>query len=476
MTTFSITTRPLPHQEAAVAKVLPARANGLLMDMGTGKSLALLMLAAARAGRWDRLFWVTPCALRENVRREIERHTTERDIALWESGRLDQVSETARIHIVGVETISSSTRAVLLLDRLVTERSFVAVDESLTIKHSRSKRTSRLTAIAARCRYRTIMTGTPITQGVADLYGQFAFLSPRILGYRSWWGFSRAHLEMEEKLHPVSGRMRRTGRILATRNEEYLADRLAPYVYQVRKDECLTLPDKGFQVRWTSLTDEQRVAYEEAKEDILSLAYDDWSPIRIFHLFSTLQTIICGWWRRSDGQVIEVAERRTALTLAVARESTGHVVIWAKYRRAVRALAAALEAEHGAGTAHMLYGDQSPAEREAALARWRRDGRFLVATQAIGGHGLTLTEAALAIHHADGFKYAERVQAEDRLHRIGQTASPLYVSIICKGTIDERIHNALSAKENMVSEFRKQVDECRAHGLKERATALVRAL
>lgn len=476
MTALAITTRPLPHQEAAVAKVLPARVNGLLMDMGTGKSLALLMLAAARTGRWDRLFWITPCALRQNVRREIERHTTERDVAVWEAGRLDDVAAAACIHVVGVETISASDAAVLLLDRLVTDRSFVAVDESLTIKHSKTKRASRITSIASRCRYRTIMTGTPITQGVADLYGQCAFLSPRILGYRSWWAFSRAHLVMEEKPDPMSGRMRRTGRILATRGEQHIADRLAPYVYQVRKEECLSLPDKAHQSRWTRLTHEQEIAYEEAKADILALDYDDWSPIRIFHLFSTLQTIVCGWWRRSDGRVMELAENRTALTLAVARESTGHVVVWAKYRRAVRALAARLEAEHGAGSVHTLSGDLSPAEREASLARWRRDGRFLVATQAIGGQGLTLTEAATAIHYADGFKYAERVQAEDRLHRIGQTTSPLYISIGCERTIDERIQNALAAREDMVSAFRKQVESCRARGLKERAATLVRAL
>ena len=66
-----------------------------------------------------------------------------------------------------------------------------------------------------------------------------------------------------------------------------------------------------------------------------------------------------------------------------------------------------------------FYGNILVREREAELLRFRGGARFFVATQSCGGHGLTLNEANHVIFYADGFKYFERFQAEDRCYRIG---------------------------------------------------------
>ena len=85
--------------------------------------------------------------------------------------------------------------------------------------------------------------------------------------------------------------MVRTGRIISSHNWDYLAEKIAPYTYQVRKEECLTLPDKLHESRHFRLSGEQRRAYEMAKEDALTRRDpDDWSAIWIFRLFTALQT------------------------------------------------------------------------------------------------------------------------------------------------------------------------------------------
>ena len=78
------TTDLLPHQAAAVAKLLPTRVGALFMDMGTGKSRVTLELARIRQEKWDRLFWFGPCSLKETIYYEIRKHTdlTAADIAL----------------------------------------------------------------------------------------------------------------------------------------------------------------------------------------------------------------------------------------------------------------------------------------------------------------------------------------------------------------------------------------------------------
>ena len=478
---FSTTTTLMPHQEPAVAKLLPPRVGAMFMDMGTGKSRTLIELARMRQAKWDRLFWFTPCALRHNVREQLMLHTdlSASDIVMWDSRTLDAgISASARVHIVGIESMGSSDRTVLAYNAHVTPESFVAIDESSYIKGNRAKRSQRLTNISARCRYRAILTGTPISQGVVDLYSQMSFLSPKILGYRSFWSFAANHLEYEERKDPMTGRRFKTGRIIRSHNEDYIAAKLAPYTYQVRKDECMDLPEKLYETRYCGMTPAQRELYEEAKDEILSLDYDDWSPIAIFHLFTSLQTIVCGFWKRPSGAVEEVAHTRIRLLIETTREiaDAEPVIIWAKYRHAVRQICETLAAEYGPDSVAAYHGDMNDAERVASLAKWREGARFLVATQSIGGHGLTLNEAAYVIFYADSFKFSERIQAEDRNHRIGQARRPVYISLQCPKSIDDRIATALARKGNALEEFQDRVNEYRRDGLKERAIEMVRAL
>ena len=315
------------------------------------------------------------------------------------------------------------------------------------------------------------------------------FLSPSILGYGSFWSFAANHLEYEMRYDEM-GRLRRTGRIVRAHNEEVLAARMQPYVYQVRKDECLTLPEKLYETHACDLTWEQRRLYERAKDDFLSLAIDDWDGKAIYRLFTALQTIVCGWWQRTDietGQrelLMAPHERLGLLRHVLAAVPAGEkVIIWAKYRRAIAEIVEALAADYGTGAVAQFHGGLGERQREAELTRWRATdpdaggaARFLVATQSAGSHALTLNEAAYVVFYADSFKYAERVQAEDRCHRIGQTRRPVYINLCSRSTIDERIQVALARKQDTLRLFQDRIERCRARGLRARAERLVRGL
>ncbi|MDY0071839.1 MAG: DEAD/DEAH box helicase [Thauera sp.] len=480
MTEFATITDLMPHQHPAVAKMLPSRVGALFMDMGTGKSRTLIELARLRQHKWDRLFWFTPCALRDNVRDQLLTHTNlpPESIAVWRAGRLRRAEiERARVHVVGIESMSSANSVIFAYNDLCTPSSFVAVDESEYIKGNRAKRTQRITHMSARARYRAILTGTPFTQGAVDLYSQMQFLSPKILGYRSFWAFANNHLQFEERMDE-RGRLRRTGRVVRTFNSEYLAARIAPYVYQVRKDECIDLPSKLYDGVRFSMTEEQRDLYERAKNELLEVSYIEWQPFHIYRLFTSLQTIVCGFWHRTPGELLTARHRRVDVLLAtLAQIPPGEqVVIWAKYRYAVEQITEALSETYGADQVCPYHGDISESARAAHMERWRAGARFLVATQSIGGHGLTLNEAAYMVFYADGFKYAERVQAEDRNHRIGQTRRPVYITLECMDSIDERVHKALRRKEDALWSFQKQVDRYRSEKLRQSAIQLVRSL
>jgi SNF2 family DNA or RNA helicase len=480
------TTKLLPHQEAAVAKLLPSRIGALFADMGTGKTRMSLELASIRQLKWDRLFWFAPCSLKETIYQEVIKHTDAKpaDIAVWgEQVADDRLPLAARFHIIGIETMSASDRVVLAYAAIITERSFVVVDESSYIKGHHSLRTMRITELSSVSRYRLILTGTPFSNGIADLYAQMAFLSKKILGYTSFYSFAANHLEFEVR-RDTFGREHRTNHVIRAHNEEYLAAKIAPYVYQVRKSECLDLPEKLYETRYFCMSPEQRIAYEQAKDEILSMEFEEWTDIAIFRVFTALQAIVCGFWTRTD-PVTRKVERLTfphdrveMLLNVIAQITDGEkIIIWAKYHHAIQEIRAALTARDGEASLAEFHGALSLQKRHEELRRWQQgDARYLLAIQASGGHGLTLNEAAYAIFYADGYKYSERVQAEDRQHRIGQTRQPTYISLCCSNSIDERIQTALWRKENALRTFQHQVQRYRSEGMKELARKLIKDL
>lgn len=451
------------------------------MDLGTGKSRTLLEIAKLRQGKWDQLFWFTPCALRANTEEQILIHTDipKELICIWDQKTLNKgIPRDALVHIIGIESIGSSDRVTLKFAELCTTRSFVAVDEATYIKGNSAKRTQRIINISEKCRYRIVLTGTPLTQGVVDLYSQMKFLSPKILGYNSFWKFAANHLEFEERRLP-SGRKIKTNRIVNSHNEEYLAAKIAPYVYQVRKEECLSLPNKLFESFYFSMTDDQRNWYEKIKQEFFDETLNDpdsWSSVAIFRLFSRLQAVICGYIRH-NGKTIDIDNDRLELLQEVLfRINASHIIVWAKYHYCVDKICDMLTEEYGEGMVFPYCGSISDKKRQENLENWRNNGKFLVCTQSLASHGLTLTESSHAIFYADGFKYSERLQSEDRIHRIGQTVSPTYITLVCRNSIDTRIQRALANKSNVLSDFQNNVQKYRNEGLKEKILDLVRGL
>lgn len=477
MKAFATRTDLLPHQKAAVEKVRATRVSALFMDMGTGKSRTAIELVKLRAKKIDRVVWACPVSLKETIRYEIRKHTDcrDEDIFTFDGKVTDATVPLDRMwYIVGIESLSSSDRVTVTLNVVITDRSFVIVDESSYIKGATSNRTCRITRLSERALYRTILTGTPLSQGVVDLYSQMYFLSPKILGYRSFYSFARNHLEY----HPDY-----PGLIVRSHNVPYLAEKIKPYVYQCTKNECLTLPGKLYEQYCTDLSDAQELEYGAAKTRFLDLLAqteergEDVSRMAVFKLFTELQTICCGFVRRDGVEVALENPRLDALMTAV-RNVPGDekVVVWGKYVFAVEQITAALRREFGDDAVALYYGALPPAKRNEELERFRSDARFLVATQSCGGHGLNLQFCHYQIFYANGFKYSERLQAEDRCHRHGQSRRVTYIDIHAYDTIDARIEDALGKKGNALRSFREEIERIKKDKGKEGLKDLIMKL
>jgi SNF2 family DNA or RNA helicase len=463
----------MPHQVQAVQKVLPTRIGALFCDMGTGKSRMSIELVSRRLDRIDKVIWFCPVSLKETVRQEILRHTdcTNDDICVFNNHTSERNLPVVSWYVVGIESMSSSDRVMLTVNKLITSRTFVILDESSYIKGHYARRTLRITELSKRARYRLILTGTPLSQGVVDLFSQMRFLSPKILGYNSFYSFAANHLEYSEKF---------PGMIVRAHNTEYLAAKIQPYVYQVTKEECLDLPQKLYSTRYFCMTDEQRYWYEWAKDEILAeLVDDDFDTTVIFRLFGVLQQIVCGFWNRRVGRKFKFMEfehnRIDVLFDIVSSIPVGEkIIIWCKFQYDIEQIRQALESVFGTGCVALFHGGLPEKERFKQVELFRGQARYFLATQSCGGHGLTLNEAHYVIYYNNAFKYSERLQSEDRCHRIGQEYKVTYIDIQCADSIDDRIATALANKGSVVNEFRREVEKVKDK--KEKMKELIKSL
>ena len=467
---MKLATDLIPHQADAVAKMLPLRVGALFMEMGTGKSRTAIELAYRRfeAGKIKRVVWFCPVSTKLTIENEIRKHTVDPTVY-----RFDQKTEENKIpeafwNIIGVESMSSSGRVILAAASIIDNKTMVILDESSYIKGHKAKRTEWITGISKAARYRMILTGTPISQGIVDLFSQFRFLDERIIGLSSFFSFCSQYVVFDE---------RQPGRIVGTKDMKHLSSRLAPYAYQVTKDECLDLPGKLFSQRVFEMTKSQRDAYNMVKEEfegeVLAITEEaeDYArqtgkeveeralaksiSIQIFRMFSRLQQVTCGFL---DGKELE-CNRIAALVEAVRRIPAGEkVIVWTKFRFTIPEIVAALEEF---GPVAQFHGGLSEKQRNEQIDSFRGDARFFVATTQCGGHGLTLNEAAYVIFYNNEFKYANRAQAEDRNHRVGQERPVTYVDIVAADSIDVRICDALEKKGNAAATFRDYINKVR---------------
>ena len=429
-----------PWQQAAVDKLLGIRVGALYMEMGTGKTRTALEMIRRRldAGRLDHVLWLCPCSVRQSLREDIAKHA---DGAL------------SRIAIYGIESLSSSLRVYELLRRYVAAgTTMLIVDESNLVKNPKAIRTQRITQLSEACRYRLILNGTPVSRNEADLFAQWYILDWRILGYRSFWSFAANHLEMDPEI---------PGKIRRTLHTDYLIEKIAPYSYQVAREDCFTLPDRSYVRETTFLTDEQEKHYDEVTLAMID-SLDERRPETIYRMFAAAQAIISGLRVEDDGKHFKTspmfsdprANPRIQELLHVVRcmPEDEQAIIFCRYRHEADAILSVLPGSVP------FTGAQSARQRQANLEAFRDGARFLVANKTCAGYGLNLQFCHHVIYYSNDWDWATRAQSEDRVYRLGQDHEVTVTDICASNTLDEKILRCLKRKESLSDEVKRELN------------------
>lgn len=328
----------------------------------------------------------------------------------------------------------------------------VLVHNSTKIRGYNSARTKTVIDLGQKAKYRRILSGLITPKSPMDLYSQFQFLNWRILGYRNFFSF-RARYAITKRM---SFGGRKFEQIVGYRNIEELQEKIAPYSYRVLKKDCLSLPEKIYLERAVELSPEQQKIYKElAHKAVTVLQGGEFvTSTTAIDMLQRLHAVTYGHVRDDTGEIRNIdAGPRDQQLLEAIEESNGKVIIWANFRHTLARLIKLLKEEYGEETVVDYWGNTTAEDRVKAVDRFQNDSscRVFVSNPSTGGMGITLTEASTVIYYANSFDLEHRMQSEDRAHRIGQKNSVVYVDLVSKGTIDEKILKALRNKINLAA-------------------------
>lgn len=386
----------------------------------------------------------------------------------------------------------------------------LVVDEASRIKNPTAKRSKVVQGIAESSKLAAIrvLNGTPITNSPLDAYAQLRLIDPgfwRKRGISTWTAFQsefsitkpivlaatrreqdmptvgrevdgrevgaaaayEADGEIEIGEAPVHGRGRggqlATGRTITVRVGFRNLDKLGAMIREAsdrltKEQANLDLPPKLYSRMGFELAPMQRRAYDKLRTEFMleletgGLVTAAMAMTRILRL----QQIACGYLPDPDdpdGDPIMFPgggeeDPRMIAFLEIAESLPHQAIVWSRFRLDIDRITAAL------GKRAVRYdGKTSRSDRELALARFHAgDAQFFVANPAAISMGVTLTEAKSVVYYANSFSVLERLQSEDRCHRIGTHTAVNYYDLVAERTVDDKIRESLIRNQALASQ------------------------
>ena len=301
----------------------------------------------------------------------------------------------------------------------------VILDEAQSIKNPRSQAAKACRLLQAE--HRLAISGTPIENGLDELWSLFEFLNPGMLGSMDTFAVDtktqdEAWLELlSQSLRPFMLRRTKTG---------------------VLKD----LPPKTEQHMYVELNDEDRAHYEELRKyyrqalstKIASIGLGK-AKVHVLEALLRLRQAACHPGLIDSARLEEGSSKVDLLFEHIETLiSSGHkILVFSQFTELLdicrrRLVASSIDHE---------YLDGATRDRQGGVDRFQSDDEkkvFLISLKA-GGCGLTLTASDYVFILDPWWNPAVEAQAVDRAYRMGQTRPVFAYRMIAKDTVEEKI-------------------------------------
>lgn len=442
--------KPYQHQIKAYNLAILNSSFAFLMEMGTGKSLTAVAVAARRwqRGEIKKLLIVAPTSVLPVWPKEFEACTIPYICAVLEGSmqerretlqQLDNIQDRLLVAVINYEATWR-----ILDDLLAWKPDMVIADESQRIKTPSAKQSKALHKLGKVAKYKLILTGTPVQNQPLDFFSQYKFLDESIFG-SSFYAFRNRYAIMGG----YGGHQ-----VVGYQNLDELIRKAHSIAFRVTKEEALDLPEQIDQYQYCELEPEAARIYNEVKkQSYAELKNEQEITVRnVLTRLLRLQQITGGFVNTDAGIQQHVSSAKLNLLkelLADITDAGKKVVIFARFLAEIKAIIKMLESMK---LGYSYITGEVPNEQRGEQVRVFQgdpDCKVFVAQIQTAGLGITLHAADTAIFYSVDFNYANYSQARARIHRIGQKNNCTYIHLIAKGTVDEHVLQALQRKEDV---------------------------
>ncbi len=414
-------------------------------DMGLGKTvqiLALLLYENENSKDKKISLVVVPTSLIFNWIREVEKFCP--SLTVYVHHGMERLKNWKDINKKGADLILTTYGTLRNDIEFLKEREFhyIILDESQQIKNPLAKSTQSAQQLNGK--FRLVLTGTPVENNYLELWSQFSFLNPGLLGTMEY--FKDAFIKS------MDGE-KKSERAVSLRNI------INPFLLMRKKENVASeLPDKQITTLYCEMDGEQRGMYEiwrekfknEIKDSITKRGFVR-SRFKILEGLLRLRQICNHPMLVNESYMGESEKFNLVLEQIKEVVEEGHkVLVFSSFVGMLKLLRDGLDKEG----VECCYLDGQTKNRKDVVDKFQNDGKikaFLISIKA-GGVGLNLTAADYVFIVDPWWNPAVEMQAIDRAHRIGQDKKVFVYKAITKDSVEEKILELQESKLKMVKD------------------------
>ncbi len=316
----------------------------------------------------------------------------------------------------------------------------VVLDEAQAIKNPASDVAQELRRINARSRL--ALTGTPVENGLGDLWAILDFTNPGLIGPRAAF-VSQLSVQSRDGRPGGEHALRALNGILVFRRTK------------AEPEVAAELPDKIDELDHCTMTPEQVGLYQAVIDRLVQANADERRQGDILAAITALKQI-CNHPAAYQGGADQTLAGRSG-KLARLEEIVDSVfaagekvLVFTHFAEWGKKLADHLTARTGKHT-DCYHGGLSRGVRDKMIADFqaRKGSATLVLSLKAGGTGLNLTAASHVVLYDRWWNPAVEDQARDRAWRIGQERTVVSHRLVCPGTVDERVEDVVNGKRHI---------------------------
>eukprot|EP00056_Hartaetosiga_gracilis_P007950 m.114128 g.114128 ORF g.114128 m.114128 type:complete len:1223 (-) comp12812_c0_seq1:69-3737(-) len=424
----------MPFQREGVVFALNNDGRVLIGDeMGLGKTIQAIATAYFYRDEWP-LLVIVPASVKGPWVDEFEKWlpmVSPCDYNVVRSGT-DVANMSAKVTIITYGMLKQP-----VLSQAVANANFkvVVVDESHYLKNRKAKRTTALQPILQRAHHCILLSGTPALSRPEELYAQLDCLRPQLFG--SFTAFAKRYCNAHNDRFGWNTK--------GASNLDELNKRLKNgiMIRRLKNDVLTQLPPKRRQRISIRITDHKFVKMLEAGFAALKATDDDPDAGR-FSSFSLLQELYMDTCRAKIQQAQQYVKGLC--------EAGGKFIVFAYHVEMLHALEACVASTK---TKYMkIFGDTPTHERHTNVKMFQSDATCKVAILSLlaASQGITLTAASTVVFAELHWTPGIIEQAEDRVHRIGQSSSAVNIHfLVTENSLDDILWGTLVRKVGVVS-------------------------